>query len=737
LTKVSSSGFATGRSLLFKAARAIYRALPLPLERKRRLNYWLRMHIGSRTGSSAPRRGGAPADAPPRISALNIVLLLRGPRRMANRPGELPDISIVIPIFNQIEFTVVCLARLAALKSRYSFETIVVDDCSSDATRDVLAGLGWVTCIHRTEQGGFVRACNDGIQQARGQYTVFLNNDTEVEEGWLDEMRSTFDARPDAGMIGSMLLYPDGALQEAGGIVSADGSAANFGRNDDAGKPEYNYLRPVDYVSAASIMISSDLLRRLGGFDPEFAPAYYEDVDLAFRVRRAGKSVLYQPMSRVIHHEGVSSGLDTASGVKKYQLINQVKFLARWRDILRSMPASAGPRTRESGHKLLVVDALVPTPDQDAGSNFCLELMLAAQRLDYQVTFIADNLMAPPGYTQALQRLGVEVIYQPYCLSVGEHLKWAGALYEVIVIHRVDLARAHLGAIKQYAPTARLVFAPVDLHHLRLVRQARVEDDESLSREALQTKSHELAVVEATDCTLVYSEYEREYLQSGSPEKQIEVLGWTNRCEFVRRRPEARADLIFIGGYRHIPNVDAVEYFLREIWPTVESRLRHVRLMIVGNEAPDRWNALATDRVKIVGQAPSLDPLLDSARVCIAPLRFGAGFKGKIATALSHGVPVVTTSIGAEGMGLQHGINVLIGDDPPSFTQLVLDLFSDDELWIRLSAAGMAFAEMNYSPEKALQVVRRTLKPGHGRGAGIGNSEISTGGRMVLDDIPE
>jgi glycosyltransferase involved in cell wall biosynthesis len=264
------------------------------------------------------------------------------------------------------------------------------------------------------------------------------------------------------------------------------------------------------------------------------------------------------------------------------------------------------------------------------------------------------------------------VIYRPYCLSVGDHLKKFGDTYKVIVVHRVGVADAHLDEIKRHAPCARLVFAPVDLHHLRELRQAEVENSPSLAQEAARTRSLELALVDAADCTLVCSEHERAYLAAlaaGRPTKQIEVLGWTVKVESRQQSSGGRSDLIFVGGYRHLPNVDAVDYFLRDVWPKLAPALPEARFLIIGNEAPERWRGLDDDRVEIIGFAPDLKPYLDRARVCIAPLRYGAGFKGKIATALSHGVPVVRTTIGAEGMRLEHGTNVLIGNDAASFAR--------------------------------------------------------------------
>ena len=253
-----------------------------------------------------------------------------------------PLASIIIPVFNKVDYTLACLAAVASCNEASGYELIVVDDASTDTTNARVSRIQGLRYVRNPCNEGFIGSCNRGAAMARGKFLVFLNNDTAVQPGWLDALLDTFKTYPSAGLVGSKLLYPNGVLQEAGGVLYSDGRGGNYGRFDAALDPRYTHVREVDYCSGAAIAISKQLFEKLGGFDDRYRPAYYEDADLAMRVRESGGTVLYQPQSLVVHFEGVTAGISESGGVKAYQARNRDVFLQRWRERLASDHASWG-----------------------------------------------------------------------------------------------------------------------------------------------------------------------------------------------------------------------------------------------------------------------------------------------------------------------------------------------------------------------------------------------------------
>ena len=147
-----------------------------------------------------------------------------------------------------------------------------------------------------------------------------------------------------------------------------------------------------------------------------------------------------------------------------------------------------------------------------------------------------------------------------------------------------------------------------------------------------------------------------------------------------------RRDWLFIGGFQHRPNIDAVLFFVEEIYPLIRDRLPDTKFYIIGDKAPPEIVALASDRIIVAGLQRNVRSFFDSVRLSVAPLRFGAGIKGKINQSMAFGVPVVATSIAVEGMNLVDHEHVLVADEPQDFARALIELYESEELWKRLSA---------------------------------------------------
>lgn len=626
-----------------------------------------------------------------------------------------PVVSVIIPVYNHFRHTYHCLRSIADITDQTPFEVIVVDDCSTDDTRQLIKDVAGIRYHRQAQNGGFIRSCNQGAQLAQGDYLLFLNNDTEVRDHWLDSLVETFAQHSHVGLVGSQLRYPDGRLQEAGGIVFSDASGWNYGRLESPDQPEVNHVRAVSYCSGASIMVPTELFKALGCFDERYVPAYYEDTDLAFAVRAAGLQVLYQPRSQVIHFEGISSGTDLNAGVKKYQVLNQQKFAQKWQQALPHQPAPGTPieeaRFQRKQKRILIVDACTPTPDQDSGSLRMLHMIQILQELDFHVSFMPENMAYFGKYTDQLQQRGVECVYAPTYGSPVDYLAKKGHLFSVVILSRYYVAEPLLASLKDYAPNAQLWFDSVDLHYLREQRMAELAKDKAAQKKAGQTKTKELAVAKACDLTLVVSPYEQSVLAREVPEVTVAVLSNIHTVYGCQKGYAERRDIVFMGGYQHTPNVDGICWFVAEIWPQIHAALPDVILHIVGSKAPEKVIQLGQKPgIRFHGFVEDIAPMMCDIRIAVAPLRFGAGVKGKVNMSMSYGQPVVGTTVAVEGMFTRHGEDVLMADKPDDFARQVISLYQDEALWNRLSAGGLNNVERYFSFNAAKNVMADLLK---------------------------
>ncbi|MEQ1717150.1 MAG: glycosyltransferase, partial [Hyphomicrobium sp.] len=644
----------------------------------------------------------------------NLALSARG------RPKILPErsVSIIIPVYNQIEYTLACLDSIKANTEEIEHEIIVVDDCSSDQTAAILSSREDITYICNGKNLGFIGSCNAGAARASKNYVCFLNNDTKVLPNWLSALVNTFELHEHVGLAGSKLIFPDGRLQEAGGLIWSDGSGWNWGRLQDPANPRFNYARNADYCSGASILVPRALFTALDGFDCLYAPAYCEDSDLAFKIRSLGLATIYQPLSMVVHYEGVTSGTDLKAGHKKHQVVNSEKLAKRWAPILKHQGAPGVDPDIAADRgvlgRILVLDQITPEPDRDAGSITALEMIRSMRDLGYKITFApCSNFTWLPPYSEMLGSLGVESVVLPWCESMTAHLERFGASYDAVVIYRPQTWSDYIGLVRKHAPRARVVYHASDLHFLRNERFMQLSEPVAAkaSLEKLElAKQAELELISAADLCIVHSIAEKSLLESYYPSIRVVCFNWLYEPRGNGPDFNERQGLIFMGGYRHPPNTDAAHYFIDDIYPLLEGRLPATcKFIAAGSFPPPELESRSTERIVVPGYVEDIEPLMFGARVMVVPLRYGAGTKGKIVASLAHGLPVVTTSVGAEGMGLVHEEHVLIADDEAAFADAVSRLYHDGPLWLRLRQAGLDYVQRTTSRHAGIRIMADVL----------------------------
>ncbi|WP_410619302.1 glycosyltransferase [Amycolatopsis sp. cmx-8-4] len=643
------------------------------------------------------------------------------PGPVAVTTSDQPIVSVVIPVYGNWPFTRGCLDSIQRHLPSTPFEVIVVDDASRDDSADRVAGCAGIRLVRAPKNLGFVGACNLGAENARGDFIFFLNNDTEVTAGWLDELVGVVETRPEVGLVGSKLVYPDGRLQECGGIIWADGTGWNYGRLQSPDAPWYQALRDVDYCSGAALLVRRDLFERVGGFDTRFSPAYYEDTDLAFAVRAAGYRTMVQPASVVVHHEGITNGTDVSSGVKRHQELNRGVFVDKWSVQLRDHFPEASPRAvwagrqrTKDGHRggtVLVADHQVPMPDKDSGSVRMFRILELLVGLGHRVVFMPLNNALPEPYAGALYRAGVTVV-----TGLGEQLEFlreAGADLKLTILSRPHVAWQLLEQVREHAPDCLIAYDTVDLHFVRLNRQADLaarlgdtREELTLRRRAEVLRESELGLTRATDVTFVVSDVERALLGELVPSARVEVLSNVHHADGSVAVPEGRSGVLFVGSFDHLPNRDAARWLATEIMPLVRRRRPDAVAQIVGSNPPQEMFDLERDGVVVRGWVQHLDGVYREARAVVAPLRFGAGVKGKLGESLGYGVPVVATPLAAEGMHLTHGRDVLVGSTAEELAEEIVTLLDDDKLWQRLSEEGKTVVDRLFGAD----VARRTLE---------------------------
>lgn len=560
------------------------------------------------------------------------------------------------------------------------------------------------------------------VFEAQGEYLLFLNQDAFVHRDCVSALMKTLDSSSNIGAAGAKLVSQDGKLLEAGCIVWKDGSCLGYGRGDNPDKPEYCYVRDVDYSSAACLMVRREAFRRGGGFDEDF-PAYYEDTDLCMKLWDRGFRVVYQPLAVATHIEFSSSSLENAA---KLMAKRQHAFARKHESALVTrLPCSPAnvlsARDRRVRSRILVIDDCVPKPADGSGYPRMFLMLKAIASLGYRLTLLPADAPPKQPETQILNQVGIEILWGKGLIR--EAFSSRINFYDIALISRPHNALPGIDLVRETNPHARIIYDVEALWHRRerLSRQIGFPSmDPRFAKE-----ENELSLIDRADYVISVSQSEKTIIED-KLKKRVLLWGYPASVSPTKTPFEKRSGLLFVGGFKSAPahNDDAVIYFTENILPKIRQKIPDCKLTVAATNAPNYIKQLASESTIITeryakfqdGAEGRLDDfrdlreLYESSRVFVAPIRFAAGIMLKLVDAMSVGIPCVVSRVAADGFPLTDGVEALVANDDEEFIEKTIHLYSDQQLWQRIRENELSYVEKHFDPSTMQRQLENFLK---------------------------
>jgi len=628
-------------------------------------------------------------------------------------PAVQPQITTITAdiLPNWIQQTLIDLPLPNNLQDTKAIHLFVINGIiETTSVLDLQIFLGRLSSSLATSTGQIIISgkLNPELQQYCQQLTVIKTTeladilvlDTQAEYLWCCNINAIPQANiieravemfaNNAALLVPMEKYADNKIRAGFAALGREGVLHTPAAGAQADHPYYAYRRQIYAASSQLITIKTSYLKLL---DTNIIASYhtpmYQVTELIWQLK--DHQTLYE--ASLCYEHNVSYPAYTEID---YNTDCQ-SFYKRWEDKLPiNIPVFAhigdllNPLRQPS---VLVIDATLPSFDEDSGSLRLYTLLKIWTNLGYRVTFFPDNLDSNFKYRHALEALGVEVFHANY--GIADAI--AHRQFDFALICRVDIGQRYIPFVRLLSPNTVIFYDTVDIHYIREQRQAEIENNPELAIRAKHTKRKELANCISADKTITVTEDDGYHLQQELPNLEFAVIPNIHQQQPVPTTSfEQRDGLVFIGNYNHQPNEDAMYFFVQDVLPKIHKRLPNVRLYLIGSNMKDKLKALASQYVEIIGWVNEVEPEFAKRRVFVSYLRYGAGMKGKLGQALSLGLPVVSTTIGAEGMGLKNGETALIADEIDSFAEAVSHLYNDSELWNKLSQQGRNYIEEQY-----------------------------------------
>ncbi len=614
---------------------------------------------------------------------------------------ENPTVSIVIPAGDDLAFTYNCLRSISENTAReIPFQIIIVDDCPTDFSKSFFQSqIKEITYITNEKALGLSACYGKASGFAKGEFICLLNNHVQVKKNWLSSLLETLQDK-NVGLAGSQLIYTNGILQQAGGIIFSDASVTSYGKFEDINNPIYNYAREADYCATACMLLRKKDFDDVAKFDLRD----YSDVELSFAVRHGlKKKVVYQALSKVVCYKDFSAIQQDRQAIEKLSenIGVDLNLYPKPNDVKAAV-------SKYFGHRIIMIDDNIPEPDKDSGSVRLNQIIQILLSLGNHVTFLPNTGIKNSRYFEKLAAKGVQVLYRfPNRNGMLQLLQ-----QQLADINLIWVCKPHNYASLQgyFTDKQKIVYDTVDLHYVRIGREAKLLNSAELQSEANSLKDQELSFAKKSDLTLTVTQDEKESLiKEGIKHVEvvpnIHILSNSNEA-----RPfNERKGLLFIGGYAHKPNVDAAKWLIHHIMPTVWEKDPAMVVTLLGSNPPAEVLELASEKVIVPGYVEDVSEYFNNNRIFVAPLRYGAGMKGKIGQSLEFGLPIVSTDIGVEGMNLVDGEQVLTANENLLFAQKILTLYNDQYLWEKIRKNSIE-ALLPFTPEAVSVKINMLLK---------------------------
>ena len=637
-----------------------------------------------------------------------------------NRP-EIARVTIVIPAFNNFYEVATCIESIYSSASKTNFKIIIADDASPDVSYSPLALLHGISLLRQGINLGYIGNVNAATSAINTEYVLTLNQDVIVCPSWLDELVREADENPNVGIVGPRILDQGFMILEAGGIIFQEAHAAHRGRGSTPEDERYNFSCDVDYVSGCAMLVRTSLWHRLGGLDTQYAPAYYDDVDICLRARKSGWLVRYAPLSCIVHFEGTSMGVNEhdSSSLKHFQLVNREKIAQNHAELNGHTSIEDVPRVDShcpSRTKIACVFESVPFADRDGGAvdfilfvDYLLDLGHTVSALFLRVVAPEDSAKWRGRGVQCVQLEtdhGLDLMDNAHMIvsfgtMVGIRLAKEDLAHKNWIHHTSDCATRRLEAMNELFKNQKDVSPEASRWFL------------GLPRDVPQMWQIEKPILELPSTTLFVTPHDLEYAQQNGASGNFVHLPILKGGPDSHSVPEPLQELTigFVGSFLHSPNPDAVEYFLREMWQNIYQAVPGSRFLIWGSNINDKqtaqWSKIPG--VEVRGWFATWDEVVAQTRVLVSPLRFGAGMKHKVVSTYIYGRPVVGTCTSFEGFNIQHlGQNVMT-DDPQLMTNSLIEILQSDSAWTDALKAGLMGMGDEFARSREIERVRNLV----------------------------